>query len=318
MKRQKTIFLSYRRDDNPGYVRQLQQDLQRVFGKDSVFRDVEDIAGGASWKKVLEDNLADSAALIVVIGSRWEQIWNERKDKSSDYLVYELNYANDHGIPVIPVTVAGAALSSEITLGPLSWLLDKQFYDISDKQRRWSTDVDGLVALLQQLPGLGSVTQTNVSTTTTKKRWTWIAPVALVVAVGFLIYEYPDFFKKPNGGIEMSGGVPNGLKHEPSDTPSDTPSVVPDEQYPDVSGSWLADDGDVIQFGPVINGRFVVRYLDAEGEGSYIADMPRKFQIEIAGIGKGEYEYSNDNVTIVGKFLRSGAYEPERKKFVRQ
>jgi hypothetical protein len=53
---EKRIFISYRRDDVPGYVARLEDYLEKEFGEHSVFRDVEDIAGGTEWREAIDNN----------------------------------------------------------------------------------------------------------------------------------------------------------------------------------------------------------------------------------------------------------------------
>lgn len=147
MKKNK-IFLSYRRDDIPGYVGRLEDELERAFGEEGIFRDVEDIAGGRSWKQVIDQNLKASAAFILVIGPRWGGIWEARKDDPVNYVALELEQAKAAGATIIPVSIGGAKLPRDLDLGAVSWLREKQVYDISDKQGRWNSDVKGLIRLL--------------------------------------------------------------------------------------------------------------------------------------------------------------------------
>jgi hypothetical protein len=46
----------YRRDDSPGYVSRLEDELEHVFGKGQVFR-MQQTAGGAKWRNVDDANL---------------------------------------------------------------------------------------------------------------------------------------------------------------------------------------------------------------------------------------------------------------------
>ena len=94
---EKRIFISYRRDDVPGYVARLEDDLEKTFGEHTVFRDVEDIAGGTEWKDALEYNLKSSAALILVIGPHWSRLWNERQNDTVNYIAWDLQRARELG-----------------------------------------------------------------------------------------------------------------------------------------------------------------------------------------------------------------------------
>ena len=105
------IFLSYRRDDSPGYVSRLADELERVFGDGRVFRDATDIPGGAKWKYVINANLHSSAVLILIVGRRWEQIWHERINDDVNFGALELQRPHELDVPNIPVTLDGTQLS---------------------------------------------------------------------------------------------------------------------------------------------------------------------------------------------------------------
>lgn len=348
MRKRKSIFLSYRRDDNPGYVRRLQDDLQRYFGKESVFLDVEDIVGGQRWKDVLVNNLANSAALIVVIGPRWEQIWNERRDHSTDYIVYELNKARQLGVPVYPVTINGAGLSSEIDLGPIDWLMDQQVHDISDRQGRWPTDVLTLVDILQHEKGLFKKKQKPEKS---RKRWLVPAAIALLVMIGLLNLPDTDFMQSeyepvvsntpeivepvvPAVSTEVVASPEPVAVTEPevvaepvaaSETGSElqtlltsmTSTTPADITYPDIAGFWQSQDGYQFEIGEVEDGSFLYGNAEFVGYGQFIPNMPRKFTVQIAGLGYGEYSVSANNNKIIGSFYNTITYTTEYLTFYR-
>lgn len=321
-RRKKTIFLSYRRDDIPGYGRQLQEDLQKHFGTENVFRDVEDIAGGQQWRDVLAQNLANSAALILLIGPRWEQIWQERHDKNEDYIVYELNKAREFGIPIIPVTINGVQLSSGLDLGPISWLMDKQQYDISDRQGRWQTDVQGLVDILSRETGLAKKKQKKEGG---RRKWLLVpfALVAVFVVLGYLAemgFEYREIDppvaqqmppvdqelqpmdaqlqnQVPDTGAAALAGVNENV---PESVPADASGSA--SVYPDISGFWQAQDGSIIEVSEVVDGRFMYGIGDVVGFGQFMPHLPSKFAVEVVGIGHGEYSVSAGNNKIMGWF----------------
>ena len=43
------IFLNYRRSDDPGYVGRLADSLERVFEKDTVYRDLDNERASGNW-----------------------------------------------------------------------------------------------------------------------------------------------------------------------------------------------------------------------------------------------------------------------------
>ena len=282
------IFLSYRRDDSPGYVSRLEDELERVFGKGRVFRDATDIAGGAKWKNVIDANLHCSAVLILVIGPRWEKIWLERIDDEVNHVALELLRAKELDVPVFPVTLDGTQLSKGLDLGGINFIYENQFHDISDKQGRWSGDVQRLVSLLESVPGIGSP-DTAVATTqqppthNSSRSWLkWLLAVAsllIVAAVGYGIYTRER----------------------------DPVSPKPFEQVIDINGTWQFKDGTLYILQQNDDGTFRV---ESPGKGSgqarYIDNMPGKLAIEMPAIGRGEFSGFDDG-TALGWFIFNGS-----------
>lgn len=294
----KTIFLSYRRGDVPGYVRQLQEDLQLHFGKTSVFRDVEDIHGGQQWKEVLSESLTKSAALIVIIGPRWEEIWNERVDKSNDYIVYELNKARELGLTIIPVTINGTELSKQIDLGSIAWIKDKQHYDLFDKQGRWSTDVSGLVALLARVKGLKKRKQSSWLSSTK-----WLAVPMVVAVLAIVGYLEESEFESDNLSDADYLQTPAAAE----------PTIV--SMFPDITGYWYDEEGNTYSFSDYTDGQFLVTQVFPLADGTFVSNdssllgvaqiipnMPRKFVLQVDGLGHGEYSVSDGDSRLMGWF----------------
>lgn len=160
---QKKIFLSYRRDDRPGYVARLKDELEKAFGPENVFRDVESISGGSQWKNVIEENLRRSAALILIIGPRWGEIWEQRRSDPENYVALELQRAKEFKIPIIPVSLNNAHIPEDIDISPVEWLREMQIHDISDVQSRWKYDIQGLINILDQQESISRLVKESSS-----------------------------------------------------------------------------------------------------------------------------------------------------------
>jgi hypothetical protein len=65
------IFISYRRDDSAPHGLSIAQYLERQFGGDSVFIDVDRIRAGENFVSVLNDRLGLSNVMLTVIGPNW-------------------------------------------------------------------------------------------------------------------------------------------------------------------------------------------------------------------------------------------------------
>jgi len=106
------LFISYRRDDASAHAGRLCDWLKRQFGDKRVFLDT-DIDYGDNFAQVLDERLAATDVLIVVIGPDWLDCRNERGrrlDQTDDYVRMEVLTGLQRGIRVIPVLVGGATM----------------------------------------------------------------------------------------------------------------------------------------------------------------------------------------------------------------
>jgi hypothetical protein len=328
----KKIFLSYRRDDAPGYVARLEDDLERAFGNDRVFRDVEDISGGAEWRRALEENLAISGALMLIIGPRWADIWRARSGDEVNYIAFELERARELGIPVMPVTLNHASIPGDLDLGEVSWLRDKQFYDISDRQGRWQNDVRGLVRTLAELPTIGppiahGYERPSPAGDRKPKRsmglWLGVASaVAVVIGAWVWLGANPETPPDDTPGVQVAS-EPEPPVNERSPVAPAPPvaaaaAPIPREaevaQGPDISGAWVSQkDGTAYFVTRRDDGTFSISSPGyGEGEAAFIPNMPRKFRVEMYGIGHGEFAVSNTDESAIGWLMN---HESNRKEY---
>jgi hypothetical protein len=143
-----SIFISYRRDDSAGFAGRLADALEAALGPGSVFRDVDDIAPGEDFVTAIEQALARSAALLVVIGRHWLQAADaagrRRLDQPQDFVRLEIRLALERGIRVIPLLVDRAAMPTEGELPPdIAPLARRQAVELDDS--RWTADIERLV-----------------------------------------------------------------------------------------------------------------------------------------------------------------------------
>src|SRR6187401_1898734 len=100
------IFISYRRTEAEFAAGALGRELRRHFGDEQIFRDKEDIAGGASWKQQLLHDIDKDSALLVLIGRDWAELKDSRGrrrlDNPADGVRLELNDAIKDGAAIIP------------------------------------------------------------------------------------------------------------------------------------------------------------------------------------------------------------------------
>jgi formylglycine-generating enzyme required for sulfatase activity len=135
------IFISYRRaeDDKSYIVGTIHKILADTFGKDEVFRDKDNIAGGADWREVLGREISSCRVMLVIIGPDWASLTNpdgqKRLDDPNDVTRWEvetgLKRSAEGAAAVIPVLVTGAKVPKTDDLPPiLRPLLDKNVVTI--------------------------------------------------------------------------------------------------------------------------------------------------------------------------------------------
>jgi hypothetical protein len=149
------VFLSYRRDDAGGYAGRLTDALLQRLGPKSVFHDVTAIIPGQDYSVAIDRALADSDAVLVVIGPGWLTAetpqGTRRLLEADDYVHLELARALGHDIRVIPLLVGGALLPEVAELpDDLQELAQRQALELHNET--WHHDVDGLVRSLRGEP----------------------------------------------------------------------------------------------------------------------------------------------------------------------
>jgi hypothetical protein len=105
------VFISYRRDDSAGHAGRVHDRLQREFGRDLFYMDVEAIPLGVNFVKALGEELAKCDALLALIGPGWlharDDAGKRRLDNPDDFVRREIGTALKRGIPVIPILLEG-------------------------------------------------------------------------------------------------------------------------------------------------------------------------------------------------------------------
>ena len=207
------IFISYRRDDQPGFAGRLADALGAVFGADSVFRDIEDIRPGEDFVVAIKQQLSSVDVLLVMIGPAWLGVSRNgvrRLDEAGDFVRLEIEAGLASGKPVIPLLVGGARMPLEADLPPaLARLARCQAVTLSDAG--WRSDVEQLVKDLRTL--LPGKAQGNGRA---RRRWLILGGLAVVALLG--VFAVARFVP------ERAGSAPAAVK----------PPAV------DIAGRWTA------------------------------------------------------------------------------
>jgi len=117
------IFISYRRADSRKDSGRIYDSLIRAFGKDNIFKDVDNIPLGKDFRGVLREAVANCDVLLVMIGKQWLNIKSDdgtrRLDNPNDFVRIEIESGlqRDNCL-VIPVLVDNAPMPNPQDLPP--------------------------------------------------------------------------------------------------------------------------------------------------------------------------------------------------------
>src|SRR5258708_23291296 len=92
------IFISYRRDDEPGMATALYYQLEQVFSAQRLFMDVEGgISPGRDFVQVLEERVAQCQVMLAMVGKGWltsaDRDGRRRLDNPDDFVRLEIESA---------------------------------------------------------------------------------------------------------------------------------------------------------------------------------------------------------------------------------
>ena len=145
------IFISYRREDSAGYAGRLYDILSSHFGDGEVFIDVDEIAAGQNFAKVIDETESGCSVLLVVIGKNWlaqGQDGRPRLFDPQDFVRLEIAAGLRKNIRVIPLLVGGAVMPRPQQLPEdLSSVTGIEALAIEDG--RFHRDADQLIELLE-------------------------------------------------------------------------------------------------------------------------------------------------------------------------
>jgi len=151
-----TIFISYRRDDSAGHAGRVMDRLEREFGRDRLFMDVDSIPFGTDFVKVLREEVKKCGVLLAVIGPRWSDAQDEdgsrRLDNRNDFVRIEIAAALRRNIPVIPILLDGARIPKASQLpDELKGLASRTGLDV--RHASFRSDMDRLIHRLKAEKG---------------------------------------------------------------------------------------------------------------------------------------------------------------------
>jgi len=147
------IFISYRRQDAPGYAGRLYDSLAAHFGEGVLFMDIGAIKPGQDFTQRIDEALNSCDVLLAVIGPQWATITDSggsrRLEDPDDFVGLEVRTALTRpDVVVIPVLVGGGRMPAREEVPPgLAELRRRQALELSEA--RWRYDVERLIATLE-------------------------------------------------------------------------------------------------------------------------------------------------------------------------
>lgn len=117
-RRERKIFISYRRCDSTDISGRLYDRLALRYGRNQVIKDVNSIPPGTEFRTYIESVIPTCSAVIALIGPKWQSPTKSKKRPPAtiDYVRLELSGALMNSIPVIPVLIGKTKMPSSRSL----------------------------------------------------------------------------------------------------------------------------------------------------------------------------------------------------------
>jgi hypothetical protein len=106
------ITISYRRDDSLDVTGRIFDRLAEHFGREAVFRDIDNIPPGADFRRHIDRVLEESNIVLAVVGPHWIGPDDEQRRLATptDPVRLEIETALRMDKPLIPVLVSRAVM----------------------------------------------------------------------------------------------------------------------------------------------------------------------------------------------------------------
>jgi hypothetical protein len=147
-------FISYRREDSADASGRLYDRLEARFGRQNVFKDVDNIPPGVDFRTYIDSALQLCDVALVIIGPHWlasaDNAGEQRLFASSDFVRIEIEVALQLHKVIIPVLVGAATMPAATSLPPS---IDALAYINASRLRPdpdFRHDADALMASIAQ------------------------------------------------------------------------------------------------------------------------------------------------------------------------
>ena len=104
------ITISYRREDSGIITGRIFDRLANHYGKNAVFRDIDNIPAGVDFRERIDETLDQSDVVLAIVGPRWigSHSGHHRLSEPSDPVRVEVEAALQKRKPLVPVLVLNA------------------------------------------------------------------------------------------------------------------------------------------------------------------------------------------------------------------
>ncbi|MDX5339142.1 MAG: toll/interleukin-1 receptor domain-containing protein [Cyclobacteriaceae bacterium] len=315
------IFISHRHSDTQSDCHRIKSDLQKIFGKDQVFLDIENLEPGIRFAEAIEKTLAQSKVVLVVIGPDWLNVSDEKGGRRlfdpKDWVRREIAASlNSPGTRVIPVLVKNAEIPNEEDLPEdLKALTQLQVAEITTK--RWDYDLGELVKVLEKLvPKKNPEFQQGPRPTPRpippqvpkswwQKNYLWVLGsfVGFLILIGMCIPEESEYLPYEDTETLSTADLqdprvtnPEGTEiydnltlEDNSDSQANDPEVI------NLQGRWTG-----------VNDLGITYYYDFSQNGNSLAFNELSYDGSIIGNGKGSINGEFLNLEYYSAFNYSG------------
>jgi hypothetical protein len=104
------ITISYRREDSGIITGRIFDRLANHYGKNAVFRDIDNIPAGVDFREQIDETLGQSDVVLAIVGPQWvgSHSGRDRLSEPSDPVRVEVETALQKRKPLVPVLVLNA------------------------------------------------------------------------------------------------------------------------------------------------------------------------------------------------------------------
>lgn len=152
------IFVSYRRADSSGYAGRIYDRLSSFFGSSHVFMDVDTIAPGEDFSRMIQSSISACDIMVAVIGVNWigDEHGAARIFNSTDFVRMEIECAIRNHIQIIPILVNDAEMPSLSDVPEkIIPLLGQNAIELGDT--RWNHDIQKLIDSIDSIRQRGKL-----------------------------------------------------------------------------------------------------------------------------------------------------------------